>query len=103
MALLRDLRYALRQMINHRIFAATVILTLALSIGAATAVFGLFDAVLLRPFPYRDSQNLVRLFTYEPGVKGTTRGGPQFTISKTTRPRTRAFFPSRSMSPTQTT
>jgi len=74
MALLRDLRYALRQMINHRIFAATVILTLALSIGAATAVFGLFDAVLLRPFPYRDSQNLVRLFTYEPGVKGTTRG-----------------------------
>jgi predicted permease len=61
-------------MINHRIFAATVILTLALSIGAATAVFGLFDAVLLRPFPYRDSQNLVRLFTYEPGVKGTTRG-----------------------------
>jgi len=69
-----DLRFALRQMHIHRGFAVTVILTLALSIGAATAIFGVFDAVLLRPFPYPKSHELVRLYTYEPGIKGTRRG-----------------------------
>lgn len=50
----QDLRYAWRQMASHRSFAVTVVITLALSIGEATATFGLFDAVLLSPYPIVD-------------------------------------------------
>ena len=50
-----DLRYALRQLRRAPGFAFTVVLTLALSVGVATAVFCVIDAVILRPLPYRAS------------------------------------------------
>ena len=68
-----DLHLSIRQLRQQPSFAVIVIVTLALTVGAATTVFGLFDAVLLRPLPYRDEASLVRLQTYEPSAVGTTR------------------------------
>jgi hypothetical protein len=59
--LLRDLRYAFRNLRNARGFALVAAVTLAIGIGANTAIFSIIDAVLLRPLPYRNSSQLVRL------------------------------------------
>ena len=56
---LRDMRYALRQLTRNPGFAATAILILAVAIGASTAIFSAFDALVLRPLPYRDPEQLV--------------------------------------------
>src|ERR1035438_1827613 len=57
--LLRDLAYALRTLRGSPIFAVTAILTIALGIGAATSIFGVTHAVLLRPLPYKSPDRLV--------------------------------------------
>lgn len=56
-----DLRDALRSVRRDRAYAATIILTLALTIGATTAVFSIVDATLLRPLPFADSGRLVAI------------------------------------------
>jgi putative ABC transport system permease protein len=57
--LLQDLRYALRQLRRAPGFAFTVVLTLALSVGVATAVFCVIDTVILRPLPYAHPERIV--------------------------------------------
>ena len=61
----RPLKRAIRQLTLYPGFSAVVVLTLALSIGIATTVFSLFDAVLLRPFPYPNAEQIVRIHTYK--------------------------------------
>src|ERR1700683_4838157 len=61
--LVQDLRYGLRMLLKHRSFAFVTVLTLALGIGASTAIFSLVNAVLIRSLPYGESERLVYLFT----------------------------------------
>ncbi len=78
--LLWDLRYAIRQMLKNPGFALAAIISLALGIGAATAVFSVIYAALISPYPYRDANRIVRLRvttkTRETG-EGVALTGPQ--------------------------
>jgi macrolide transport system ATP-binding/permease protein len=59
--LAQDLRYAFRSMAHHKAFTALVVVSLALGIGANTAMFSFMDGVLLRPLPVNDPQSLAIL------------------------------------------
>ena len=71
-SLFPNLRYGARTLRRSPVFAAAVILTLALGIGANTAIFSVVNAVLLRPLPYQDSDRFVR--PYENLPAPTTPG-----------------------------
>ena len=61
--LLSDIRLAVRSLLRRPLFAAGVLLTLALGIGANTAIFSVVDGVLLRPLPYKDADRLVLIWS----------------------------------------
>ena len=62
----QDLRYAARTLGRSRAFAATAVTTLALAIGSNTAMFSVFNSVLLRPMPYQSPEQLALLWTEDP-------------------------------------
>jgi hypothetical protein len=68
-----DVRYALRSLARTPAFSAISVLTLALGIGATTAIFSVVNAVLIRPLPYPDADRLVRLVSRLPPGCGRRR------------------------------
>jgi putative ABC transport system permease protein len=79
-ALKRDLAHAFRMLANHRGFAAAAILSLAVGIGATTAMFSVVNQVLIEPLPYREPGRLVRVYEKRP-KQGRVRNavsGPDF-------------------------
>ncbi|KAA6461145.1 ABC transporter permease [Acidobacteria bacterium AB60] len=65
--LLQDLRYALRQLVKSPGFTITAVLSLALGIGATTAVFSVLYAALIRPYPFREADRIMRLTVMDTG------------------------------------
>jgi len=73
-ALWQDVRYGCRAMRHNLTFTAVVVLTLALGIGANTAVFSVLNGVLLKPLSYPQPEELVALRQIAPGAPGLTDG-----------------------------
>ena len=76
--LLHDIRFALRSLANNRAFALAAIATLALGIGANSAIFSIVNSVLLRPLPYAEADRLVVLWGKYPNYGRTSLSLPDF-------------------------
>lgn len=76
--LIEDLRYAIRMLRKHRDFTAVALLTLALGIGANTAVFSIVNGVLLNSLPFPDADKLVVLFESKPNFTEGSISYPNF-------------------------
>ncbi len=75
---LSSLRHALRSFLRTPGFTVTVLLTLALGLGANTAMFSVIDAMVLRPLPYPEADRLVALYALEPKEGNFLLSAPDF-------------------------
>jgi putative ABC transport system permease protein len=71
-----DIRVALRQLANARAFTVIALVTLTLGIGVNTAMFGILNGLLLRPAPFPDPQQLVRIFRTSPQSQSWPHSAP---------------------------
>lgn len=99
-ALLQDTRYAFRMFRKHPAFSLTTVLILALGIGANTAIFSVFDAVLLRPAPFAGLSRLMLIWETD-RASGTTREGTSFPDYSDFQERAKQFDSLSSMAPTE--
>jgi putative ABC transport system permease protein len=76
--LIQDLRYGLRTLRRSPGFTAVAMLTLALGIGANTAIFSMLEGVVLAPLPYREAERLVALLQTRPDNPRGSVSGPDF-------------------------
>ena len=76
--ILRDLKYAFRLLAGRPGFTAIVVLTLSLGIGAVTAMFSIVNGVLLRPLPYEEPEQLVRIHTQRIGRSFGSISHPEY-------------------------
>ena len=86
----QDLRSIYRAFSKSPVFAATAVLTLAIGIGASTAMFSIVDAVLLQPLPFREPERLVELWEANP-AEGKNQFGVSLQNFADWRARSRSF------------
>ncbi len=87
----QDIRFGARLLVRKPGFAAIAILTLALGIGANTAIFSVLNATLLRPLPYKDADGLVLVWGTAHGAEIGTRNQISFTDMEDWRQQSHAF------------
>jgi len=76
--MLKDLRFSIRSLLRQPLFAAVAVITLALGIGANTAIFSILDSVLLEDLPYNDPDRLYTLRSMDPNGNPTGLMAPRF-------------------------
>ncbi|HEY6803034.1 MAG TPA: ABC transporter permease [Pyrinomonadaceae bacterium] len=87
----KDLRYAFRSLLKHPSFAAIAILTVALGIGANTAIFSIVNTVMLSPLPFPEQDQLVRLGEGGRGQEDVERGSFSFPDFQDLKAQTQTF------------
>jgi hypothetical protein len=78
MTLLQDLRFAARVLLRKPAFTVVALLTLGLAIGANTAIFSIVNALVLRPLPFPEPEEIVQLERGYPDGKSTSVAAPKF-------------------------
>src|SRR5437660_11817649 len=74
----KDIRFGVRSLLKRRGFTSIAVITLALGIGACTAIFSVVDGVLLRSLPYPDAERIVQLREVNAGGAQITFAEPNF-------------------------